>query len=943
MQPNRRRKIEWDSLSGTSPTKYCKLTKDGPPHPSPSSSSAGKTATLRQTRPLCSSESPYKEFSRSKFTADDDSSSDEFETEDGVSSLVTENPDHSLSCRSLLVKRPVSEMSKRNVLLSSRESLKEKVKEDICNDAGPNFAPNTERKGTSKEAEAEGGWKRVKDQDQGSRRIYHKALLGILGGALAARRERASPNGILKESPHLRKDASRSSENRRCLPAPSKSGEEQATAVSNCSKTIAKEQINISIRRDRKESCGSDGNSRCVSVVSRSEREKELNRESRFPKAAAAEEENNTSRNSRKEPSKPGSSSRHTSGVSRFQDEPEREQQPDGQKIAAEEDVNTSVGRNKIKLCREPHKSVDNFKDVSNHSRLKSEQKCKQESTNQTSKTDEENSYSRWNKQESWRSDDLRLVSETSRHEDEKLFDQGCSSQKNTVKDTGTCTKQKTVTKEKCISPNSSDTHGDAKKQFVNFQRTVIVQQSPKPVCLDEQDSEVDQKFMEKEKEPLVESDWSDMDDAEPLATFSQEDSIPNHNTSETVKTSVSATEFVMYPPHLYSHGMSDYTKYWTSSPKLKSCPAFSSPSEDTLHAGGSSSSHLCDVSLNSSTGTPSNTSKNKESSVGSRSHSLNSPSVCKDKNRRRSMEIASCVPIFSTSRRSDSFINNRLNQDLPDDLPKYLQEGFIDTHCHLDMLYSRISFRSTFSKFRKMYDTTFPEEFQGCIADFCDPRTLNNYLWEDLLKEDMVWGAFGCHPHFARYYTDDHERKILQAMRHPKAIAFGEMGLDYSPKCSTPVSKQHQVFEKQLNLAVALKKPLVIHCRGADHDLLEIMKKCVPKDYKIHRHCFTGKYNVIEPLLDYFPNLTVGFTALLTYPSADEARETVQRIPLSRIVVETDAPYFLPRQVPKSVCKFSHPGVALHTVKEIARLKDVPLSVMLAILRQNTNKIYDL
>ena len=66
-------------------------------------------------------------------------------------------------------------------------------------------------------------------------------------------------------------------------------------------------------------------------------------------------------------------------------------------------------------------------------------------------------------------------------------------------------------------------------------------------------------------------------------------------------------------------------------------------------------------------------------------------------------------------------------------------------------------------------------------------------------------------------------------------------------------------------------------------------------------RHCFTNSYPVIEPFLDEFPNLCVGFTALITYGRALEAREAVRRIPLDRIVLETDAPYFLPRQVETS------------------------------------------
>ncbi|ERE65654.1 putative deoxyribonuclease TATDN2-like protein [Cricetulus griseus] len=267
--------------------------------------------------------------------------------------------------------------------------------------------------------------------------------------------------------------------------------------------------------------------------------------------------------------------------------------------------------------------------------------------------------------------------------------------------------------------------------------------------------------------------------------------------------------------------------------------------------------------------------------------------------------------------------------------------EGFIDTHCHLDMLFSKLSFQRSFAEFRKTYSYTFSKEFQGCISDFCDPRTLRDGLWKQLLSEDLVWGAFGCHPHFARYYNEYQERNILYALRHPRAVAFGEMGLDYSFKCTTPVQEQVKVFERQLRLAVSLKKPLVIHCRDADEDLMGIMKKCVPYDYKIHRHCFTGSYPVIEPLLEHFPNMSVGFTAVLTYTSAWQARDALKKIPLERILVETDAPYFLPRCVPKSLCQYAHPGMGLYTVQEIARIKNESLSHVLATLRENTCHLY--
>ncbi|XP_047437882.1 putative deoxyribonuclease TATDN2 isoform X2 [Mugil cephalus] len=269
---------------------------------------------------------------------------------------------------------------------------------------------------------------------------------------------------------------------------------------------------------------------------------------------------------------------------------------------------------------------------------------------------------------------------------------------------------------------------------------------------------------------------------------------------------------------------------------------------------------------------------------------------------------------------------------------------GFIDTHCHLDMLYGKLGFQGTFRSFRKFYYNSFAPEFQGCITDFCNPDIMvKEALWEGLLAEEMVWGAFGCHPHFAKGYSNIQEQNILMAMRHPKAVAFGEMGLDYSHKNSTDTSRQKEVFERQLHLAVAMRKPLVIHCRDADDDLLKIMKKCVPRDYKIHRHCFTNSYPVIEPFLTEFPNLYVGFTALITYSSATEARNAVRQIPLNRIVLETDAPYFLPRKVGRDVCRFSHPGMGIHTLQELSLLKGEDVATVLNTVRSNTTLLYGL
>nr|XP_033781719.1 putative deoxyribonuclease TATDN2 [Geotrypetes seraphini]XP_033781720.1 putative deoxyribonuclease TATDN2 [Geotrypetes seraphini] len=444
-------------------------------------------------------------------------------------------------------------------------------------------------------------------------------------------------------------------------------------------------------------------------------------------------------------------------------------------------------------------------------------------------------------------------------------------------------------------------------------------------VFLYEDDSdEDDRKKVVIEREPSIGSDFSDVEDMEPLTKFSQEEVSPSFFSRENVTSPPS--ECIGYPPRC------DYSKSWTSTPR--------SGSKAQKQAELSSSSSSKNVGLAEvSSFNRSNDFDTTDEDGCCQSASFNSFRIYKEKRTFKEVEL----DISYNTQTSDFIPEDFVKERLPVELPKWLQEGFIDTHCHLDMLYSKLSFKGSFAKFRREYNSTFPKEFQGCITDFCNPRFLKNFPWKELLEEDMVWGAFGCHPHFAQYYTERQEQELLYALRHPKAIAFGEMGLDYSHKCTSEVSTQHKVFERQLELGVALKKPLVIHCRDADTDLLEIMKKFVPRDYKIHRHCFTGSYDVIEPFLLEFPNLAVGFTALLTYPSACEAREALRKIPLERIIVETDAPYFLPRQVPKNTCRFSHPGLALHTVGEIARLKELPISSVLGVLRQNTKRLYNL
>ncbi|XP_071810313.1 uncharacterized protein [Asterias amurensis] len=263
----------------------------------------------------------------------------------------------------------------------------------------------------------------------------------------------------------------------------------------------------------------------------------------------------------------------------------------------------------------------------------------------------------------------------------------------------------------------------------------------------------------------------------------------------------------------------------------------------------------------------------------------------------------------------------------------------YIDTHCHIDFLYQRSDFRGTFKKFSTVHN--FPRNYAGCLAVFCTPESFKRgAIWEDLVMEDNIWAAFGCHPHHAKSYDGVVEENIIRCMKHPKAIALGEIGLDYSNRCTSDRPLQLQVFRRQLEIAVHTNKPLVIHSRDAEEDTLSIMSEIVPRNYKIHRHCFTGSPEEARRFFQAFPKAFIGLTALVTFPTAYPVHRTASEIPLEKIILETDAPYFLPKQCPQYL-RWANPSMAIFVAARIAQLRGLPLDEVLYIVRANTKEMY--
>ncbi len=108
--------------------------------------------------------------------------------------------------------------------------------------------------------------------------------------------------------------------------------------------------------------------------------------------------------------------------------------------------------------------------------------------------------------------------------------------------------------------------------------------------------------------------------------------------------------------------------------------------------------------------------------------------------------------------------------------------------------------------------------------------------------------------------------------------------------------SQQYSVFRAQLGIARETGMPIVIHCRDAEVAVFEVLCKELDVKHRIHLHCFTGGWNIGKKFLDQFPNLCIGVTNLITYGNNTPAFELVEKIPIDRLLFETDAPYFIPR-----------------------------------------------
>ncbi len=255
-----------------------------------------------------------------------------------------------------------------------------------------------------------------------------------------------------------------------------------------------------------------------------------------------------------------------------------------------------------------------------------------------------------------------------------------------------------------------------------------------------------------------------------------------------------------------------------------------------------------------------------------------------------------------------------------------------IDTHCHLD---------------DKRYDNDLQEVIDNAqrngvgymIIPGADPTTLPKAI-KIVQNYDNIFFAVGVHP----YDIDNYDRNFLEKfITHPKCVAVGECGLDYFrlPKESDEKDrikqKQKEIFIDQIELAKKYDKPLIVHIRDASYDSLMILKEYASKKWGGVLHCFNASEILLE-LVDY--NFYYGIGGVVTFKNAKKLVQIIPKIPLDRMILETDAPYLTPHPFRGERNEPAYTKLVLEKISEILQEDKQKLE---KIFYENSLKLFKL
>lgn len=254
----------------------------------------------------------------------------------------------------------------------------------------------------------------------------------------------------------------------------------------------------------------------------------------------------------------------------------------------------------------------------------------------------------------------------------------------------------------------------------------------------------------------------------------------------------------------------------------------------------------------------------------------------------------------------------------------------FVDSHCH-------INFEGLADRLPQVLENMRAHSVTHALCVSVDLETLPSVL-EIARTYDNVYASVGVHP--------DHEdmreptlAELVELAAHPKVVAIGETGLDYyrlEGRSIDDMAWQRERFRTHIRAAHATMKPLIIHTRSSWEDTLRIMEEENARVPGGVMHCFTEPWHVAEKALAQ--NFYVSLSGIVTFKSATEVQDVARRMPLDRLLIETDSPYLAP--VPYRG-KPNEPAYVSYVGRFIAQQRDMAEADLAAATTQNFFRLF--
>jgi len=253
-----------------------------------------------------------------------------------------------------------------------------------------------------------------------------------------------------------------------------------------------------------------------------------------------------------------------------------------------------------------------------------------------------------------------------------------------------------------------------------------------------------------------------------------------------------------------------------------------------------------------------------------------------------------------------------------------------IDTHCHLT--------------FEPLADDIEAVLARSVVAGVTGWLTVGTDPQHNLEAVELAWrfknmyAAVGIHPHYAHDVTAEILTELKELAQSEKVVALGETGLDFHYNFSSP-SDQKQAFAAQLKIAKELNLPVIIHCREAFDETMEILDQYGRGIRGVVFHCFSGSAEQAKIVLDY--GCYISFTGVVTFKNADLISKAAKIVPTDRLMLETDCPYMSPEPMRKQ--KINEPAFMVHTAKYLAELKQMDLTDFANAVTATSKNFFDL